>query len=350
MQFPSKKSDSAEVSLWDSLIDECRTELETSRRELEETKLMIDQSQMEVAKLQQRNATVTAQLTQFQTQIESGSEADIRIAYNSALEAQQRLFVMRGQLEKLHSDQTHLERYSQLLNRVIEAIEAGNPQEASQRGVHAMTQTLEMLIQAQESERQRLARQMHDGPAQALSNFILQAEIAMRYFDIDQVKAKEELANVKSAASSTFQKVRSFIFELRPMMLDDLGLNPTLSRFVDMYKEQTGIDVRYINSGTEQRLESYLEVMIFRAIQEMLNNVSHHSQATQVTVQVDISHTDVRVNVEDNGKGFDLETLDDTNGMGLKVIRDRVEMLGGELQIHSVIGQGTNITFQIPAA
>ena len=100
-----------------------------------------------------------------------------------------------------------------------------------------------MLVNVQEAERQRLSRQMHDGPAQALSNFILQTEIAMRLLDVDPVQARSELGNLKVAAMSTFQKVRNFIFELRPMMLDDLGLAPTIRRYADMFKEQAGVEV-----------------------------------------------------------------------------------------------------------
>jgi two-component system sensor histidine kinase DegS len=349
MKTSGKVDETTESTLWDTLKDECKSELDQSRRELKEIGLMIEQSQLEVTKLQQRNASISAHLQQVQAQFENMTKGDIRMAYDSALDAQQRLFVMRGQLDKLQSDQTHIERYTGILDRIIKAIEAGNPQGAKQRGMTAMAQSVEMMIQAQEAERQRLARQMHDGPAQALSNFILQAEIATRYFDIDQSKAKEELSNLKSTASSTFQKVRDFIFELRPMMLDDLGLAPTLGRYVDAYKEQSGLDIRYVSSGMEQRLESYLEVMIFRAVQELLSNVARHSQATQVKLQIDASESEVRVSIEDNGRGFDVESVGEKGGMGLKVIRDRVEMLGGDMQIHSIIGQGTHIMFQIPA-
>jgi two-component system sensor histidine kinase DegS len=95
---------------------------------------------------------------------------------------------------------------------------------------------IEMIVNAQESERQRLSRQMHDGPAQALSNFILQTEIAMRLFDLDPAQARDELGNLKTSAMGTFQRVRSFIFELRPMMLDDLGFNSTLRKYADAFK------------------------------------------------------------------------------------------------------------------
>jgi two-component system sensor histidine kinase DegS len=147
---------------------------------------------------------------------------------------------------------------------------------------------IEMIVNAQEAERQRLSRQMHDGPAQALSNFILQTEIAMRLLDADPARAKEELGNLKIAAMNTFQKVRNFIFELRPMMLDDLGLVPTIRKYVDAFKEQTGLDVSLNVTGTERRLEPYIEVMLFRAIQELLGNAARHSQATMIKVQLDM--------------------------------------------------------------
>ncbi len=290
---------------------------------------MVEQSQLEVNKLTQRNASITAHLQQVQSQFESLPRADIRMAYESALDAQQRLFVMRGQLEKLQSDQTHLSRQSALIERILNAMDGDAPNDARSRGSSATIETVEMMIQAQESERQRLSRQMHDGPAQALSNFILQTEIAMRLFDLDQARAKEELANMKVAAASTFQKVRDYIFELRPMMLDDLGLVPTLKRYVDAFKDQSGMDVRLSVTGMERRLESYQEVMIFRAIQELLNNATRHSQATQVKVQIDMGETNIKVVVDDNGKGFDVESVQEKGSMGLKVIRERVEMLGG---------------------
>ncbi|HNT24830.1 MAG TPA: ATP-binding protein [Anaerolineales bacterium] len=350
MKLSQTNDSQSESNAWTLLKEECKNELESSRRELKEIGLMIEQSQLEVTKLQQRNASISAHLQQIQAQFDTMSKADIRMAYDSALDAQQRLFVMRGQIDKLQSDQTHIERYLAILEQVLQTIETGGAQESGRGGHSAMAQTVEMLIQAQESERQRLARQMHDGPAQALSNFILQAEIAMRFFDIDQAKAKEELLSVKTSATSTFQKVRDFIFELRPMMLDDLGLAPTLSRYVEAFKEQSGMDVRLASTGMEQRLEAYLEVMIFRAIQELLGNAARHSQAAQVKLQIDASENEVRVSVEDNGRGFDVDTMGDKGGMGLKVIKDRVEMLGGKMDIHSVIGQGTHIIFVIPAS
>lgn len=338
-----------EISRWEVLKKNVEDALEQAKREMTEIDMMLDQSQSEVNKLTQRNASISAHLQQVQGQFDSLPRADIRMAYDSALDAQQRLFVMRGQLEKLQSDQAHLERNIIILEKVMQEMEGGEP-ESGKFGSSSMVETVEMMVQAQEAERQRLARQMHDGPAQALSNFILQTEIAMRLFDLDQEKARDELNNLKLSATKTFQKVRDFIFDLRPMMLDDLGLMPTLKRYIEAYADQPSMDVRLSITGTERRLESYLEVMVFRAIQEILNNAIRHSQASQVKVQVDMSDTNVRVTVDDNGKGFDVDTLDEKSNLGLKVIRDRVEMLGGFMEVDSVSGQGTRVTFQLPAA
>jgi two-component system sensor histidine kinase DegS len=350
MTLPSKTLDPDELSSIEKLKQECRLELEQAQKELKEIVMLIEQSQLEITRIQQRNASISTQLQQTQTQFESASKADIRNAYDAALEAQQRLFVMRGQIDKLQSDHTRIEHYVGILENITQVLESGAAnQKESNPEQQALGKTVEMIIQAQEAERGRLARKMHDGPAQALSNFILQTEIAMRLFDIDQAKAKEELAGVKTTASSTFQKVRDFIFDLRPMMLDDLGLVPTITRYVESFKEQSGIEVRLVTTGMEQRFESYVEVMIFRAIQELLANIALHSQATQVILQIDSSTEGMRVSLDDNGKGFDVDKAQEKGGMGLKVIRDRVQMLGGTVEVHSTVGHGAHVLFQIPA-
>jgi len=147
----------------------------------------------------------------------------------------------------------------------------------------------------------------------------------------------------------TFQKVRNFIFELRPMMLDDLGLAPTLRKYTEAFREQTSLDVNVVVTGTERRMEPYIEVMIFRAIQELIGNASRHSQATTAKVLVDMGEQLIRVTVDDNGKGTDLEALDQAGSLGLKLIKERVEMLGGTFEMDSSVGKGTRIMFTVPA-
>jgi two-component system sensor histidine kinase DegS len=325
-----------------------QAELEETVKALREITLMIEQSQGEVSKLSQRNAAITTHLQQVQNQLDRLPAQEIRNAYDSALDAQQRLFVMRGQLEKLQSEKAHLDRFKSTLERA-RTMSAGSLAAASAGGAKSPLASVEMLVNAQETERQRLSRQMHDGPAQALSNFILQTEIAMRLLDVDSGQARDELNNLKTSAMGTFQKVRNFIFELRPMMLDDLGLVPTIRRYADAFKEQTGLDVTVTVTGNERRLEPYLEVMLFRAIQEVLGNAARHSQATLVKVALDLGEDRVRVSVDDNGKGFDSESVLRGNTLGLKLIQERSEMLGGNFEVDSAMGKGSRISFGVPA-
>jgi two-component system sensor histidine kinase DegS len=340
----------SEPGKWDALRNELQSEMDQYKRELKEIALMLEQSQLEVNKLAQRNLSITAHLQQVQTQFESLPRADIRMTYDSAIDAQQRLFVMRGQLEKLQNDQNHMNHHMATLEKMLQVMEGGQPKENRMRGGGDSALTVERIIQAQEAERQHLSRQMHDGPAQALSNFILLTEIAMRLFDIDQSKAREELENLKATATGTFQKVRDFIFDLRPMMLDDLGLTPTLKRYVEAFKEQTGLDLRLSVTGMERRMESYQEVMIFRAVQELLGNAARYSQASQVKVALDMGDNMVKLLVEDDGKGFDTDLLEERPSLGLKLIRERVEMMGGFMDVTSDAGQGTRVVFHIPAS
>jgi len=326
-----------------------KSELEEAQRALREVTLMIEQSQGELGKITQRNTAITSHLQQIQRQ--GTTLEDLKMSYDSALDVQQRLFVMRGQLEKLQNDREHLQKYIGILDQIVSGGMDGNAaaSTSSAGGSKSQMAGIEMIVNAQEAERQRLSRQMHDGPAQALSNFILQTEIAMRLLDVDPVQAKDELGNLKTSAMGTFQKVRNFIFELRPMMLDDLGLVPTLRKYADAFKEQSGLDVSVTVTGSERRLEPYLEVMIFRAVQELLGNASRHSQASLIKVQVDLGSEFIRVNVEDNGKGFSPEILKDSTSLGLKLIRERAEMLGGNFEIDSAAGSGSRITFTVPS-
>ena len=324
---------------------EAHERIQLEQRELNR---MVDQSRGEVEKLAQRNAAIAAHLRQLQGNFENMPRADIRTAYEAAQDAQQRLFTMRGQLEKLQGEQGNLERLASNLQRTLSTLQTLDVAKPEGDGMSVIVR----VIEAQESERQRLSRQIHDGPAQALSNFILQTEIAMRLFDIDTERARAELQSLKSSATSTFQKVRDFIFDLRPMMLDDLGLVPTVRRYVDGFKEKSGIQASLTVTGADYRLDSAREVVIFRGVQELLSNVRQHGQAAQVRLTLDFDGHRVRVVAEDNGKGFDPPTAIAAKQPpgGLATLQERMDLLSGTLQIDSQPGQGARVVMEIPAA
>ena len=343
------------------LVAQSRDELERTTRELKEIALMVEQSRGEVNKLASRNATISNHMKQIDEHFETVPRSDIKATFSAAQEAQQRLFTMRGQLEKLQSDQTSLERYAQHLQGTLEAlggissgdIPDGLPSAGGGNAPNESTQqTVIRVIDAQEAERSRLSKSMHDGPAQSLTNFILQAEIVQRLFDTDPDRARTELTELKTAAAKTFQRVRDFISELRPMMLDDLGLIPTIRRYVSGFEEKSGIQSTLTLTGEERRMENYIEVVAFRGIQELLANARDHAQSTQIRVTVDLESELCRVIVQDNGLGFDAAGAleKDTKTIGLPSLKERIELLEGSFEVESSSGQGTTATMEIPLA
>jgi two-component system sensor histidine kinase DegS len=193
---------------------------------------------------------------------------------------------------------------------------------------------------------------MHDGPAQSLSNLVLQAEVCERLLDKDPSQIRTELKNLKNAVNTTFQKTRSFIFDLRPMMLDDLGLVPTLKRYVEELEIKSGLQTSLNVIGSEARFESHTEVIVFRAVQVLLDNVIKHAQASHAQVTLDILDDGISVTVEDDGSGFNvdeaLQRAEVQKVSGLTNVMDQVKMLGGTVDIDSEVGRGTVVGFSIP--
>ena len=338
-----------------SLIGEIRQEYDQIQKELKEIDVLIRQSTAEVDKLVQRNTQIANRVRQMETAIETYPRSDIREIYAAAHEAQMRLFMMRGQVEQLQNRQQSLEQQGQRALQFIELASqiapADVPVQASP-AVSASQSSVVRVIEAQEAERQRLARQIHDGPAQSMTNLILQAEICERLFDLDPAQARVELGNLKNSVNAAFQKVRDFIMTLRPMMLDDLGLVPTVKQYVQDFEEKSKLSANMTVVGHETRLASYSEVTLFRMIQELLTNVQKHAHATHVQVLLDFQDAVVVVNVEDDGSGFDMNELKSPTpqrrGLGLATMQERAEMLGGQVQIDSRIGRGTRVRVEIP--
>ena len=160
-----ENNEAAQEETLENFIETAKNDLDAIRREVNEIDLLIQQSTNEVEKLTRKNASSTIKIQQMQGQLESMPRVDIRLAYENALDDQQRLFVMRGQLDKMQSDQNILIRYQKSLEQALRFLGVAKGVGGDSHGSSSAGQTVEMMIQAQESERQRLARQMHDGPA-----------------------------------------------------------------------------------------------------------------------------------------------------------------------------------------
>lgn len=213
------------------------------------------------------------------------------------------------------------------------------------------------IIQAQEIERKRVARDMHDGPAQSLSNLVIKTELCLKLIDKDIDRTKLELQNLKSHIRATIDETRRMIYNLRPMTIDDLGLVPTLNRLIDKIKEEDpdlGIQLKVKENKRydPSSIESMVNLTLYRITQEALNNVLKYAQATNVSIELSYEDEVIDLMVIDNGIGFVVESLklnlDDNKGFGLSMMKERATLLNSEVNILSEVGKGTSIHIRVP--
>lgn len=211
------------------------------------------------------------------------------------------------------------------------------------------------IIKAQEEERQRVARDIHDGPAQSMSNVVLKAEICERLIDVDMDRAKQELQHLKAIVRECLNDVRRIIYNLRPMSLDDLGLIPTMQRYILTFQEETGTAVSFKTRGVYDNIKSVISLTVFRIVQEAINNIKKHAGAENVVINIEFMDEDLKLYIYDDGKGFNYNELnyrseDINSGFGLMSMKERVELLNGKFDITSQPGKGTRLNIVIPLA
>lgn len=293
------------------------------------------------------------------------TEADIKNAYENAQASQLELVVLQEQEKSLRLQRDNLERSLKNLQDTVKKAEdlvsqVGMAMEVLKGNLKELSGQLDNMqqrhllglrvIKAQEEERKRVARDIHDGPAQTLANVMLRAEICEKLLDTDLSQVRNELKLLKNVVRSSLQDIRKVIYDLRPMALDDLGLVPTLRRYINDLKEQSKMLIDFSVLGVERRLPSHIEVGGFRIIQESLNNVLKHARASHVIVRVEFAEKSLGIFVKDDGKGFMVEEAMTRKGdhFGLLSMRERVEVLQGTWQMDSGLGRGTRISVRLP--
>ncbi len=323
-----------------------------SKNQIKELMTALEQSQVEFNRLTQRKAAVTAQLQKIQTNLDSTTKEEIRDLFTQAMDSQQRLLVMRGQIEKNQIQLSSLNGMVDVLEQTREYLVNAEKESNNSQKTVANAEMVRMLVLAHEVERQRLSRQMHDGPAQTLSNFIVQAEIVSKLYDIDPTKAKEEIEKLKSASISTFHKIRTYIADLRPMSLDELGLVPATRKYLSSLKEQNGIEANLMISGNERKMEEFIEIFVFRSVQEIISDAINRNQEMSASLRIDVElqfeSNQVTLVTQDNGKVPIATLIDKESGVGLSTIEERTELLGGSFTFSSSSEGSTQFTVSVP--
>ena len=202
------------------------------------------------------------------------------------------------------------------------------------------------ILQAQEEERQRLARELHDEAAQALTSLLVHLRLLERAHDPE--KAQQQVQTLRDMTAQALEDVRRVALDLRPTILDDLGLGPALEWRVEEFNKVSGVHTTISIDGLERRLPRDIELIFYRVGQEALSNIARHAQAKNVAVSLRQENEVISLEIVDDGLGFEAVSTPKTNGHGLGLVgmRERMAMVEGSLAIQTEPGQGTRIVAQ----
>ncbi len=360
-----KAIESSQNQIYD-IAEESRKQCRLIEEELSQVKAKTIEIISLVEKLEKQDRNGRYRLMIVNKNFKDYSEKEIKLAYENAKDLQLQLSTKkteeqiyinkRNELEiRLKTAQDTLAKAEKLVSQigVVLGYLSGDLQD-----VHVQLEDLKekqylgiKVIKAQEEERSRLSREIHDGPAQILANVVLKSELCEKLIDIDKERAKQELKNLKDTIRLSLTDVRKIIYDLRPMSLDDLGLIPTITQLIDKFVEETDIFVEFNVFGIAEKLQSAVELTIFRIVQEALANVRKHSKATRVSVKIEFLKKSIGLVISDNGIGFDDSSSHKVNvdsGYGLLSMQERAELLGGKFELISKLGKGTKVLASMP--
>lgn len=354
----SSKADIFEIG------EQCRQDFERISTELKEIKALVHKVIFDGDELEKEAKASRQRLSEVSSRFKEFSEDQVREAYEKAHMLQVDLTLNRQHEKQLRKRRDDLERRLLVVQETIQRAEHLVSQISVvlnylTSDLRQMSEVFDMykqkqdfgfkIIEAQEEERKKLSREIHDGPAQMLANVIVRSDLVERTFNERGTnQALVEIKELKRMVRDALYEVRKIIYDLRPMALDDLGLVPTLRKYlstIEEYNKSTRILFTVV--GIEKRLPPKYEVALFRLAQESVQNAMKHAESNEIQVKLQLTDEKGTLSIRDNGKGFET-SLKNEKSYGIMGMRERVDILEGEIDITSSRGSGTLVFIQIP--
>ncbi len=346
-----------------SLTEEVRQEVLDLRKELENLKSEVARQVEEVDRLVREDRQVRERLLAMSGRLRQFPEEEIRRVYEEARDVRALLQVAREREKMLRQRRDELERRLRRAEELLERAEGligqvsmafsiltGRVKELEGRAREAgkKRQLIYSILRAQEEERRRVSREIHDGPAQILANAVLRLDYCQKLLQENLERGLRELEELKNVIKSSLREVRKIIFDLRPLALEDLGFAGAVRTYLDTFSAQWPVRTDLRVEGEERKLPQPLELAGYRLIQEALQNVARHAMASRAEVKISYLPSALRLSVEDDGQGFDPQEPPRPGCFGLLGMRERAELLGGRLEVESAPGKGTRIVAYLP--
>ncbi|MGE7304184.1 sensor histidine kinase [Priestia megaterium] len=347
------------------LSEDARQEYQQIKEELEVLKGKVLETIEQGDQLETQARLARKRLSDVSRHFQIYSEPEVKDAYEKAHELQTKLLMNQQSEYQLRNRRDELERRLLTLEETIKRADhlVGQISVVLNYLTSDLKQVGEIvedaiqkeyfgfrIIEAQEEERKRLSREIHDGPAQMLANVMMRSELIDRiYRERSAKEAMGEIRDLRKMVRSALYEVRRIIYDLRPMALDDLGLIPTLRKYLDTIEDYNEGKPRitFISIGQEKRTASKLEVALFRLVQEAVTNALKHADATEIQVKIEFNNEHAILLVKDDGCGFNQEEKKE-NSFGLIGMKERVDLLDGTISVHSKINQGTLVMIKVP--
>jgi len=240
-----------------------------------------------------------------------------------------------------------------LANQVSIAIENATLYQAVTKHMERLQTLSSAIVNIQEEERRRIAQELHDEAGQALTGIKMNLEWVEKELPPSEEAIREKIEEVKTQVGKIMEELRRLSYDLRPAILDELGLVPTLRWYIEEYSKRTRTAVHLQTTGLQKRLSAKIEILLYRVIQEALTNVAKHAQAESVILSLEKKDVHVHLYITDDGKGFEVKRYFSSppmirRGLGILGMKERVELAGGTFFIDSDLGQGTRISIKVP--
>ncbi|MBI3805152.1 MAG: GAF domain-containing protein [Nitrospirae bacterium] len=249
--------------------------------------------------------------------------------------------------------QEEIQKIITLANQVSIAIENATLYQAVTKHMERLQTLSSAIVNIQEEERRRIAQELHDEAGQVLTGIKMNLEWVEKELNPAETAIKERIEAVKTQVGKIMEELRRLSYDLRPAILDELGLVPTLRWYIEEYNKRTRTAVHLQTSGLQKRLSAKTEILLYRIIQEALTNVAKHAEAESVVLSLEKKDVHVHLYITDDGKGFEVKRYFSSSpmgrrGLGILGMKERVELAGGTFFIDSDPGQGTRISIKVP--
>lgn len=346
------------------IADDCHKQSEQFRSRLEESVLETERLIKLVDQAEVLDKRARIRLMEVSQDFKSYSEDDIKEAYHIAQTLhtelvslrQQELF-QRNRREELSRQ---LKQYIEIAKKADNYLSSANlALKILETNIDSFTDTLEdavkkqqmgiWIVESLEAEKRKISRELHDGPAQTIASMLIRLDLVNYLFEDDEKGALEELASIKGMGRESLDDIRRIMFDLKPSAVYEEGLIVTLKEYFSAYESKYDFEIDFVFFGLERKYEPALEIALFRIIQEAITNVRKHAGVKKAMVKLEAIPSGLIVVIKDQGSGFDINNLSESRqeSYGIIGMRERAELLGGEIKIISNPGRGTQVIFEL---